>query len=312
MPALWLRCILAVLVLTGTMVVQARLPAQDVTRGADGSPLVPSPEAARLAALGFDAVAADFYWLRALQIVGGEQGRTEQHAPVLARLANLVTGLDPWVDHPYRFAALWLTDSPESVRAANRILERGIAYHPTDWRNRFYLSFNHFFYLVDAEAAARELEAAIDLPGAPRYLGRLLARLRSESGDLEVAAAYLQELIRQTEDPFRRAEYEKALDEVETERRARVLDEARAEYRRRHGRDIDRIEDLVRTPGAVIGALPPEPHGWEWTIDEESGEIVSSYLRNRYRVNVHPLDRERQEQWNLREPRPRAVDGERS
>lgn len=312
MPALWLRYVGAIVVLAGTMAAQAQLPARTMAAGVDTDLRVPSPQFVRLAALGFDEVAADYYWLRALQIVGGEHGRTEQHAPVLARLLNVVTELDPWVDHPYRFAAVWLTDSPASVRAANRILERGIAYHPTDWRNRFYLSFNHFFYLVDAEAAARELEATVDLPGAPRYLKRLLARLRSESGDLEVASAYLLQQVRLTEDPYRRAEYEKALDEVETERRARVLDHARATYRERHGTDIDRVEDLVRGPGAVLSALPPEPHGWEWMINEQSGEIMSSYLRNRYRINVHPLDRERQEQWNLREPQPIAADGERS
>lgn len=267
---------------------------------------------ARVAALGFDSVVSDYYWLRAVQIVGGERGQIDRKASLLADLTDVVVALDPFVDHPYRFAGLWLTDSPESVRAANRILERGIAYHPTDWRNRFYLSFNHFFYLVDAEAAARELEAAIDLPGAPRYLGRLLARLRSESGDLEVAGAYLSELLRQTEDPYRRAEYEKALEEVETERRARVLDEARAAYRTRHGRDIEQVEDLVRGPGAVLRALPLEPQGWEWTIDDKTGEIVSSYLRSRYRVHVHPLDRERQEQWNLREPKRSAGEGGRS
>ena len=285
-----------------TALAQVRIGTQaHLEREAAPEAFVPRPDAARLAGLGFDSLVADFYWLRAIQVVAYERGHTDKHATLLARLMDLVTRLDPHVGHPYRFAAAWLTDSPESVRKANRILERGIAYHPADWRNRFHLAFNHFFYLGDNRAAARELEPAIQLPGAPHYLGRLLARLRFESSSLEVTRAFLVELLEQTEDPYRRAEYEKALDEIETERRARVLDAARARYRERFSRDIETVEDLLRGERPVLRRLPPEPHGWEWVLDPESGEIVSSYLEKRYRLHLQRSDRERIERWQERE-----------
>ena len=78
---------------------------------------------------------------------------------LVARLIDAVTTLNPWVGHPYRFAAVWLTDSLESVQAANRILTRGVSYSPTDWRNRHYLGFNHFFYLGRNTEAAEILAA---------------------------------------------------------------------------------------------------------------------------------------------------------
>ena len=37
-----------------------------------GSLFVPRPEVARVTALGFDAVLADYYWLQAVQVVGQE------------------------------------------------------------------------------------------------------------------------------------------------------------------------------------------------------------------------------------------------
>ena len=120
--------------------------------------------------------------------VGGTDVGPSQHATKLGRLIDVVTTLDPWVDHPYRFAAVWLTDSEESVRTANRLLERGIQYHPDDWRNYFYLGFNHFYYLQENAEAADWLEQAIERPGAPRYLPRLVAKLRSESADIYAAA----------------------------------------------------------------------------------------------------------------------------
>jgi tetratricopeptide (TPR) repeat protein len=195
-----------------------------------------------------------------------------------------------------------MTDDEAAVRHANAILERGIAHHPEDWRNRFYLGFNRFFYLGENAEAAAALTPALSLPGAPRYLGRLAARLRSQGsgGELESAAAFLHELRRQTPDPFAQAEYERALDEIEAERRARRLDLARNEFQRRHGRDIERVEDLVRVPPAVLRALPPEPHGFEWTLDPESGQILSSYLGHRYQVRIDATNRKLLERFRAR------------
>jgi len=259
--------------------------------------LVLRPTAARLAALGFDALMADYHWLEAIQLVGAVDADPSRESLLTARLVGVATSLDPWVDHPYRFAALFLTDSAESVRAGNRILERAIAYHPLDWRNRFYLSFNEFFYLGDEAAAARELAPAVGLANAPPYLGRLLARLRSETGGLDAAAAYLEELLRGDPDGFHRAEYEKALDEIETERRARFLDAARRDFQARNHRDIARVEELSHGRGAVLRALPAEPHGWEWTLGED-GRIVSSYYSHRYELSLVKSDRERREAWS--------------
>lgn len=257
---------------------------------------VPEPTFAKLAAFGYDTLLGDYYWLRAVQIVGSNEGPSGRSAH-LGRLIDVVTTLDPWVDHAYRFAAVWMIDDEAAVRHANAILERGIAHHPDEWRNRFYLGFNHFFYLADPARAADELEEAVALPGAPLYLRRLVARLRADTAGLETAVAFLQELMRSSPDPHARAEYEKALEEIQTERIARVLDQAREAYRERRGRDIERVEDLLRGPDPVLAALPPEPHGWEWVLHPETGQIVSSYYEYRYELQLHPLDRKRLEAW---------------
>jgi hypothetical protein len=297
---LCIRLLLVSAALGATLAAHARIP---VPAAADRvAPEVPKPQLARIATLGFDALIGDYRWLQALQVVGHEKADLIGAAPVIRRLIETVVALDPFVDHPYRFASLWLVNDVDQVRAANRILERGIAYHPNEWRNRFYLSFNHFFYLGDVEAAARELAPAVELPGAPRYAGRLLARLRSEKDGLEAAAAYLEELLKETDDPWKQAEYEKALDEIETERRARYLDQAREVYRGRVGRDIASVEDLASGRDAVLSALPEEVHGWGWVLDPETGQIESSYVGRRYRLNMHEVDRERVEKWTGRDP----------
>ena len=295
----WRRGAAALAIVLSIALASARLPNAPAHTG--DVAFVPEPSLAKLAAFGFDAVLGDFSWLQAVQIVGSDESLVGR-SPYIGRLIDVVTTLDPHVDHAYRFAAVWMTDDEAAVRHANAILERGIAYHPDDWRNRFYLGFNRFFYLGENGAAADAIAPAVGLPGAPRYLGRLAARLRSEAGggDIESAAAFLHELLRQTPDPQAKAEYERALDEIETERRARLLDVARREFERRHGRDLSRVEDLVDVAPPVLRALPAEPHGSGWKLDPESGQIVSSHVGHRYQVRIDGANRRLLERFRAR------------
>jgi tetratricopeptide (TPR) repeat protein len=258
---------------------------------------VPRPEVARVSAFGYDAVVSDYYWLQAVQIVGSVRD-VEGKGPLLGALIDVVTTLNPWVDHPYRFAAVWLTGNLDDVRRANELIERGIAYHPDDWRNRFYLGFNLFFYLDEYEAAAAVLEEAIELPNAPLYLRRLVARLKGRAESLELAETFLHALLLEAQSDDERTQYQMALGEIATERLARQLDAARERYVERHGRDIEAVDDLVRGPDPILPALPPEPQGGGWTLDRYTKRIVSDVLKHRYEakvdeVNKKKLDRKR-------------------
>src|SRR5262245_14516058 len=94
-----------VLAVAAAGLAHARIP-QPTRFGTDDT-FVPRPEQARLASLGFAALVADYHWLHAVQIVGGETRSIEKHAPLLARLLDVVTALDPVVDHAYRFTSPW-------------------------------------------------------------------------------------------------------------------------------------------------------------------------------------------------------------
>ena len=68
---------------------------------------------------------------------------------------------------------------------------------------------------------------------------------------------------------------------------------ARALYRERNGRDIETIEDLVSGPGAVLDALPPEPNGGRWIVEEWTKEIVSDLIGHRYEPKIDAVNREK-------------------
>lgn len=273
----------------------------DTRSAAESGRLVtPEPSRIRAFALGFEPLIADYYWIQALQVVGNpawKHGDNEQ----LIELVDLVVGVDPWVDHPYRFGALWFDRTRDEVRYANALLEQAIAYHPAEWRNRFYLGYNHFFHLGENQQAAEVLESALAFEQAPDYLGALVTRLKANSGGLDAAVIFLQQLVATSEDEYAKAEYGKAFDEIETERRARFLDGARQEFRRRQGRDIEVVSELWEGPQRVIERAPP-PHpqfeGFVWELEAETGEIVSSAYGSRYRLNFQASDLEKQRRWD--------------
>ncbi len=276
----------------------AQLPAEPRTNRGEG--YLPDATTAKLFSAGFDALLADAYWLQAVQLGGGRGGPVGQSHRIGA-LVDLVTDLNPRVDHPYRFAALWMTDDLAAVRKANELLERGIEAHPGEWRNRFYLAFNHFFYLGENERAADILAGAVHLEDAPRYLGSLAARLRSDREGLAAAAAFVATLLRGTDEADTRTRqiYEWTLKEIETERRARLLDRARAAFRERHGRDIERVEELASGSAPVLRALPAEPFGEGWALDA-AGVIVSARLGHRYEPQIDLTNRQRVEAMKAR------------
>ena len=157
------------------------------------------------------------------------------------------------------------------MRHANAMLERGIEHHPDDWRNRFYLGFNHFFYLGEnAEAAAAPRARGRRFPGAPRYLGRLVARLRSQArgGDLAAASAFLRELLRQSPGPAARRPSTRRRSTRSRPSAARACSTPRARSSRRATAATSsrsRSWFVCRRP--CCAPLPPEPHGSDWKLD---------------------------------------------
>ena len=111
------RALLIAVAVSGTLLAHAALPSD--RRSAQGEQWIPDPAVVKAASLGFHNVLADYHWITAVQIVGDSRSDPARHGPLLGKLIDVVTTLDPWVDHPYRFAAIWMTDSLESVRKAD-------------------------------------------------------------------------------------------------------------------------------------------------------------------------------------------------
>ena len=140
-------------------------------------------EVMRRAALSYDALLADVYWIRALQHYGGERQKagSERRYDLLYPLLDLATTLDPRFTVGYRFGAIFLAEPhpggagrPDQAIA---LLKKGVAFNPEQVgllpRHRVHL-------LLEPPRLPRTRQtgspAAGNLPGAPFWLKTLRGR----------------------------------------------------------------------------------------------------------------------------------------
>jgi hypothetical protein len=180
---------------------------------ADEAPYL-SPETVRRLALGFGGLAADWYWLNALQYVGRkiqEQAQRVRHqratsaeldriqvldARVLTRLFDMITTLDPRFIAVYEFAAVMLprVDAP----AAATLLEKGIQANPDQWylhQQLAYIFWERGDYLAAADAFRRGARMT-----TAKWMDHMADRMESRGDDPHVARAMYMRMYEQAQD----------------------------------------------------------------------------------------------------------------
>jgi hypothetical protein len=254
----------AVLCLAGAVVLHATEDrwAPAPTIDAAGVLYVRSPAAARRLALGYRGLAADIYWIRALQHFGEERLSPPAHVrtyALLYPLLDLTTTLDPYFSIAYRFGAIFLGEpfpgGPGRPDLAIALLRKGLAAQPEKWQYMQDLGFVYYWHLRDYRTAAETFQRAGAMPGAPNWLRPLAAVTLAEGGQRAGSRALWQQLAQAEEDWLRDAARQRLaqLDAMD------VMDA----WRR------DRAAGL--TPG-----LPIDPSGTPFEIDPSTGDIIVS------------------------------------
>jgi tetratricopeptide (TPR) repeat protein len=149
---------------------------------------------AKRISLGFNGLAADWYWMRSLQYVGRKiigvpenvqiDSLGQLNLKLLAPLIDTATTLDPQFMEPYQYAAVVLPDI--DLRQAIRITRKGIAANPSAWR-----LYQHLGYIYwqqrDFQAAGEAYDQGSKLPGAPPWMEAMKAKMAAEGGSRELA-----------------------------------------------------------------------------------------------------------------------------
>jgi len=157
--------------------------------------------------LGFNGLAADWYWMRSLQYVGGKIIKLPAHVQLdhlgqlnlklLAPLLDATTTLDPQFMEPYQYAAVVLPDL--NVQEAIRIVKKGITANPLEWRPYHHLGFI-YWQQRDFAKAEEAYEQGAKVPGAPEWMRAMTGRMASEGGSRNTAREIYQHLYEEATD----------------------------------------------------------------------------------------------------------------
>jgi tetratricopeptide (TPR) repeat protein len=240
---------------------------------------VRSGDAARRLALSFDAVAADVYWIRAIQHYGRDKksDRVNGRFELLQPLLDLTTSLDPYFNVAYRFGAVFLSLSPPNGPGrsdqAIALLEKGLAHNPARWQFAHDIGFVHYFHTRDYAQAARWFARAADMPDAPPWLRSLAATTSIQGGNLAGAEAMFTEL-RQSQERFIQQAAERGLSQVRALRAINELGEIVERFRAAAGRSPRDWSELIAA--RLLAGVPQDDSGTPFVYDAPTNTVMLS------------------------------------
>ncbi len=236
-----------------------------------------SPEVARRLALSYDLLAADLYWMRALQEFGGTRlrvGGDKSYADLYPFL-DLTTSLDPRFNVAYRFGAIFLSEPPPGGPGrsdqAVALLEKGIANNPSRWEYYQDIGFVHYWWSQDYVEAASWFERGAQVPGAPWWLKSMAATTLAAGGDLQHSRFLWQMLLETTDNDWVRDDALRRLQQIDTMEQIGRLSEG-VERARRDGLGPPWSWAVLFERGLVT-VVPEDAVGVPLTIDMTTGRI---------------------------------------
>jgi hypothetical protein len=204
--------------------------------------------------LAFDALAADVYWIRAIQHYGGDRLAGPKAATkyqLLYPLLDIATTLDPYFNIAYRFGAIFLSEAypggPGRPDQSVALLRKAIATMPHKWQYYHDIGFVYYWRLRDYQTAALWFQRAAAQPNAPNWLNPLAASMLARGQD-RAAARFLWQQIAKSEEAWLRRSAERALLQLQ------ALDQ------------IDQIEQAVNRVSLAAGGR----YSWKWLVDERA------------------------------------------
>jgi hypothetical protein len=252
---------------------------------ADASLYITSGKTLRRMTAGYNALAADLYWIRAIQYYGDINLTHAAPALVPSRgapadyqllypLLDLTTSLDPRFNIAYRFGSIFLAEAPPGGAGrpdlAVALLEKGLRERPDKWEYMQDIGFVYYWWFRDFHTAADWFTRASQVPGAPWFLRSLAATTLLEGGDRR-SSRTMWEAIRQSaeidwlrHDAERRLSQLTALDQIDALQK--LVDQASKR---------DGTSPTSWTPflgGRPFPGVPVDPAGTQYEIDA-SGRV---------------------------------------
>jgi hypothetical protein len=235
-----------------------------------------SPAAVKSLSLGYQSLLADLYWIRAVQYYGRreEAARRQVRYKNLAALLDITTTLDPQMIDVYRAGSSFLAE-PEPVGAGQpeaslKLLDKGVAFYPDDWRFRFDKGFVYFWALKDFRKAGEVWLEASRMGSSPPWMEGLAAMALSRGGEVETAKALWERQYQSSSSREVRENARNHLLSMQVDEILWTIEFLAGRYAERRGGYPARLDELVRA--GYLRAVPVDPSGVPYEYDPHSGK----------------------------------------
>ena len=239
---------------------------------------VRSPEFMKRAALEYDSLLADIYWIRAVQHYGQTKLSPDanKNYDLLFPLLDLTTSLEPGFSIAYRFGAIFLAE-PYPAGAgrtdlAIALLQKGLKQQPNKWEYVEDIGFIYYWWNQDYAAAAQWFMRASDMPGAPNWLSALAAVTLAKGGNRESSRRLWTEVLNSPDASWLKQQATFRLSQLDAMDQIATLESVVRLYRERTGMAPQSWFDLNRA--GYIRGIPTDPSRHPYQLNPESGAIT--------------------------------------
>ena len=240
---------------------------------------IQSPGLMRRLAVGFNAIWADVYWIRAVQYYGSTSLSKDpnKNFDQLYPLLDITTSLDPHFNIAYRFGSILLSEGyphgPGKTDQAIMLLQKAIREMPNKWQYYHDAGFVNYWWERDSQAAAGWFMKASKLPGAPNWLQPLAASVLAEHGERDASRALWIQLRETAEHKWLRDAANRGLMQLDAEAHIELLEPLVQKFFDMNGRFPKGWVELTSGPVKMLRNLPRDPAGYIYELDPVTGSI---------------------------------------
>jgi len=239
---------------------------------------------ARRMSLGFNGLAADWYWMRSLQYVGKKiinvdnvqiDSLAQLNLKLLAPLLETATTLDPEFLDPYEYAAIVLPSV--NVDEAIRITKKGIDANPNAWRLYQHLGYI-YWQQQNYQAASETYGRGAQIAGAPPWMEAMKAKMAADGGSRATAREIYTRMYEGSADEKVRDMARRRLLQLDSLDQRESLGKFFAAYKARTGKcpsSWKEIEPVFRTLRVAVAAsgAPLDPSGTPYVLRAGACEV---------------------------------------
>lgn len=278
-PLAWVGLVALFAVVLGLQIVQAAREPLQLPAGISANMLyVRSPRFMERAALSFDALLADIYWIRAVQHYGTTKlsKDSSKQFDMLYPLLDLTVSLDPYFDVAYKFGSVFLAEQfplgasrPDQAIA---ILQKGLRARPDNWEIAQELGFVYYWWLLDYETAASWFNRAADMTDGPNWLRPLAAVTLAQGGNHATSRTLWMEIARDADADWLRDQAKFRLTQLDAMDGIELIEGLVQQYRARTGSLPASWADMLRS--GLLRGIPEDPSGKPFHLDAATGKVT--------------------------------------